>query len=111
LTIYGDGNQTRSFTYVADEVRGIVDLLDSDYVGPMNIGNDGEFTLNELAKLVLEVTGSTSDIVYEDLPVDDPTQRKPDLSLARQVIGFEPQVALREGLERTAAYFAAKLGL
>jgi dTDP-glucose 4,6-dehydratase len=111
LTIYGDGNQTRSFTYVSDEVRGIVDLLDSDYVGPMNIGNDGEFTLNELAQLVLEVTGSTSEIVYEPLPVDDPTQRKPDLALAREVIGFEPQVALREGLERTAAYFAETLGL
>jgi dTDP-glucose 4,6-dehydratase len=111
LTIYGDGYQTRSFTYVSDEVRGIVDLLDSDYVGPMNIGNDGEFTLNELAKLVLEITGSNSEVVYEPLPVDDPTQRKPDLTLARQVIGFEPQVALREGLERTAEYFAAKLGL
>jgi dTDP-glucose 4,6-dehydratase len=111
LTIYGDGNQTRSFTYVSDEVRGIVDLLDSDYVGPMNIGNDGEFTLNELAKLVLEITASSSEIVYEPLPVDDPTQRKPDLTLAREVIGFEPRVALREGLERTAAYFAAKLGL
>ncbi len=111
LTIYGDGNQTRSFTYVSDEVRGIVDLLDSDYVGPMNIGNDGEFTLNELAKLVLEITASSSEIVYEPLPVDDPTQRKPDLTLAREVIGFEPRVALREGLERTAAYFAATLGL
>jgi dTDP-glucose 4,6-dehydratase len=111
LTIYGDGYQTRSFTYVSDEVRGIVDLLDSDYVGPMNIGNDGEFTLNELAKLVLEVTGSSSEVVYEELPVDDPTQRKPDLSLAREMLGFEPKVALREGLERTAEYFAAKLGL
>ncbi len=111
LTIYGDGTQTRSFTYVDDEVRGILSLLDSDYVGPVNIGNDGEFTLLELAKLVLEVTNSTSEIVYESLPVDDPTQRRPDLTLARKVLGFEPQIALREGLEKTAPWFAAKLGL
>jgi dTDP-glucose 4,6-dehydratase len=111
LTIYGDGSQTRSFTFVDDEVRGIVSLLDSGYVGPMNIGNDGEFTLQELAKLVLELTGSSSQIVYDPLPVDDPTQRRPDLTLARRVIGFEPQVALREGLERTAAWFAEKLGV
>ena len=111
LTIYGDGSQTRSFTFVSDEVRGIVGLLDSNHVGPMNIGNDGEFTLNELAKYVLEVTNSSSEIVYEDLPVDDPTQRKPDLTLARSVIGFEPQVQLRDGLVITAEYFARKLGV
>ena len=111
VTIYGDGTQTRSFTYVSDEVGGIVKLLDSDYVGPMNIGNDGEFSLNELAELVLEVTNSNSEIVYEDLPVDDPTQRKPDLTLARSILGFEPKVALRDGLEVTAAYFAKKLGV
>jgi dTDP-glucose 4,6-dehydratase len=111
LTIYGDGSQTRSFTYVSDEVRGIVALLDSDYVGPMNIGNDGEFSLNELAKFVLDVTNSSSEIVYEDLPVDDPTQRKPDLTLARAVLGFEPQVQLRDGLVTTADYFARKLQL
>lgn len=111
LTIYGDGSQTRSFTFVEDEVRGIVQLLDSGYVGPMNIGNDGEFTLNELAKLVLEVTNSSSEIVYEALPTDDPTQRRPDLTLARAVVGFEPRVKLREGLERTAPWFAQKLGV
>ncbi|MDH4143757.1 MAG: SDR family oxidoreductase [Acidimicrobiia bacterium] len=111
LTIYGDGTQTRSFTYVEDEVRGILALLDSSYVGPMNIGNDGEFTLLELAKLVVEVTNSTSEVVFEPLPVDDPTQRRPDLTLARREIGFEPMVPLREGLERTAAFFAAKLGV
>lgn len=111
LTIYGSGEQTRSFTFVDDEVRGILGLLDSSYVGPMNIGNDGEFSLNELARLVLEVTNSGSDIVYEPLPVDDPTQRKPDLTLARSTIGFEPRVALREGLVLTAAYFARRLGL
>ncbi|MEZ5236778.1 MAG: UDP-glucuronic acid decarboxylase family protein [Acidimicrobiales bacterium] len=111
LTIYGDGSQTRSFTFVDDEVRGIVSLLDSDHVGPMNIGNDGEFTLNELAKYVLEITNSSSEIVYEALPVDDPTQRKPDLTLARSVLGFEPQVQLRDGLVLTAEYFARKLGV
>jgi dTDP-glucose 4,6-dehydratase len=111
LTIYGTGEQTRSFTFVSDEVRGIVALLDSSYVGPMNIGNDGEFTLNELARLVLEVTNSSSEIVHEPLPVDDPTQRKPDLTLARQVLGFEPLVPLRDGLVVTAEYFARKLGL
>jgi len=111
LTIYGTGEQTRSFTFVSDEVRGIVGLLDSSYVGPMNIGNDGEFTLNELARLVLEVTNSSSEIVYEPLPVDDPTQRKPDLTLARRVLGFEPRVPLRDGLVVTAEYFARKLGV
>jgi dTDP-glucose 4,6-dehydratase len=111
LTIYGDGRQTRSFTYVDDEVRGIIGLLDSGYVGPMNIGNDGEFSLLELAELVREVTNSSSDILFEPLPVDDPTQRRPDLALARTVLGFEPKVALREGLERTAPWFAEKLGV
>ena len=104
LTIYGDGTQSRSFTYVEDEVRGILLLLDSDYVGPVNIGNDGEFTLLELAKMVLEVTNSSSEIVFRDLPVDDPTQRRPDLTLARRVLGFEPRVQLREGLTRTAEF-------
>jgi dTDP-glucose 4,6-dehydratase len=111
LTIYGDGHQTRSFTYVDDEVTGIVALLDSDHVGPVNIGNDGEFTLLQLAELVLAVTGSTSEIVFEPLPVDDPTQRRPDLSLARSVLSFQPKVSLREGLERTAPWFASKLGV
>lgn len=111
LTIYGDGHQTRSFTYVDDEVTGIVALLDSDHVGPVNIGNDGEFTLLQLAELVLAVTGSSSEIVFESLPVDDPTQRRPDLSLARSVLGFQPKVSLREGLERTAPWFASKLGV
>jgi dTDP-glucose 4,6-dehydratase len=106
LTVYGAGSQTRSFCYVDDEVRGILALLDSDYVGPMNIGNPNEFTVLELAEKVLEITGSTSEIVYEPLPVDDPTQRKPDISLAKRVLGWEPRVPLEEGLRRTAAWFA-----
>jgi UDP-glucuronate decarboxylase len=110
LTIYGDGSQTRAFCYVDDEVRGILALLDSDLTGPVNIGNPGEFTIAELADVVLEVTGSASEIVREPLPVDDPTQRKPDITLARERLGWEPEVPLREGLERTAAWFRQTLG-
>jgi dTDP-glucose 4,6-dehydratase len=105
ITVYGEGNQTRSFCYVDDEVRGILALLDSDYVGPMNIGNPNEFTVLELARKVVEITGSSSEVVYEPLPVDDPTQRQPDISLARRVLGWEPQVPLEDGLRRTAAWF------
>jgi dTDP-glucose 4,6-dehydratase len=111
ITIYGDGSQTRSFTYVDDEVRGFLALLDSDVTTPVNIGNDNEFTIAELAAQVLEVTGSTSEIVHEPLPVDDPTQRQPDLTLARTLLGWEPSVQLPEGLTHTAAHFRSKLGL
>ncbi len=111
LTIYGSGAQTRSFTFVDDEIRGILGLFDSGYVGPMNIGSDVEYSLNELAGLVLEVTNSSSEIVHEELPIDDPTRRRPDLALARAVLGFEPLVSLREGLTRTAAYFAEQIGV
>jgi len=106
LTIYGDGSQTRSFCFVEDEIRGFLALLDGDITGPVNIGNPNEFTVRELADLVLEVTGSSSAIVHEDLPVDDPTQRRPDISLAREQFGWEPQIELREGIARTAAWFA-----
>jgi dTDP-glucose 4,6-dehydratase len=109
LTVYGDGTQTRSFTYADDEVRGFLALLDSDYVGPVNIGNPQEFTVLELAKQVLAVTGSASDLIFEPLPEDDPIQRRPDITLARTVLGWEPKVPLAEGLERTAAWFAALL--
>jgi dTDP-glucose 4,6-dehydratase len=109
LTVYGDGSQTRSFCFVDDEVRGILALLRSDYVGPVNIGNPVEYTILELAKTVLEVTGSSAEIVFEPLPVDDPTQRKPDITLARTVLGWEPTIGLREGLERTVAYFRERL--
>jgi dTDP-glucose 4,6-dehydratase len=109
LTVYGDGNQTRSFCFVDDEVRGILALLQSDYVGPVNIGNPDEYTILELAKTILEVTGSSSEMVFEPLPVDDPTQRKPDITLARTVLGWEPTIGLREGIERTTAYFRERL--
>ncbi len=105
ITIYGDGSQTRSFCYVEDEVRGFLALLDSEQIGPINIGNPGEFTISELAELVLEVLNIESEVVYQNLPVDDPAQRKPDITKARELLGWEPKVQLREGLQRTAEYF------
>ncbi len=105
LTIYGDGSQSRSFCFVDDEVRGLVALLDSDHVGPVNIGNPNEFTMRELADIVIEVTDSSSEIVFEPLPVDDPTRRRPDISLARRILGWEPTTELRNGIALTAEYF------
>jgi dTDP-glucose 4,6-dehydratase len=110
ITIFGDGSQTRSFTYVDDEIRGFLALLDSDQTSPINIGNDNEFTIAQLAELIIEVTGSSSELVYLPLPVDDPTQRRPDLTKARTLLGWEPEVQLREGIERTADYFSSRLG-
>ena len=111
LTVYGDGTQTRSFCYVDDEVRGLLALLDGDHTGPINIGSDAEFTMMELVEKVLSVTGSSSSVEFRPLPVDDPKQRRPDLTLARSLLGWEPTVALSEGLTRTAAYFRAMLEL
>jgi dTDP-glucose 4,6-dehydratase len=105
ITIYGDGSQTRSYCFVEDEVRGIIALLDSGIVGPVNIGNPDEFSVSELARLVLEVTGSASEIVYHPLPTDDPTRRRPDITLAREALGWEPRVPLRDGLERTLEWY------
>jgi len=110
ITVYGDGSQSRSFCYVDDQIRGFLALLDSDYVGPVNIGNPNEFTILELAQTVLDVTGSSSEIVFEPLPVDDPVQRRPDISLAKRVLGWEPMIGLPEGLERTAEWFTRVLG-
>ena len=105
LTVYGDGKQTRSFCFVSDEVEGLRALLESDHVGPMNIGNPTEFTMLELAELVLDVTSSASDLVFEPLPTDDPKQRRPDISLAERVLGWHPRVDLREGLARTYDWY------
>jgi len=109
ITIFGDGSQSRSFTYVDDEIRGFLALLDSDVTTPINIGNDNEFTISQLAELIIDVTGSTSELVYRPLPVDDPLQRRPDLTKARTLLGWEPTVQLRDGLVRTAEFFDAAL--
>jgi len=100
LTVFGDGSQTRSFCYVDDLVRGLVLLAESGEHFPVNLGNPGEFTILELARTVLEVTGSSSEIVYEALPVDDPQIRQPDITRARQVLGWEPEIQLDDGLRR-----------
>jgi len=105
LTVHGDGLQTRSFCFVDDEVRGLLALLDSDYVGPVNIGNPHEFTVLDLARRVLDVTGSSSELIFDPRPVDDPAQRRPDLSLARRLLGWEPEIGLDEGVRRTAEWF------
>ncbi|MGH2882021.1 MAG: UDP-glucuronic acid decarboxylase family protein [Solirubrobacteraceae bacterium] len=101
ITVFGDGSQTRSFCYVEDEIRGLIALAESGHHNPVNIGNPDEFTLLELATTVIEVTGSRSEIVYEALPTDDPQVRQPDITLAREILGWEPQISLREGLTRT----------
>jgi dTDP-glucose 4,6-dehydratase len=103
LTVFGDGSQTRSFCYVDDLIRGLYLLATSEEHLPVNLGNPDEFTLLELAKKVLEVTGSSSQIVFEALPVDDPQVRQPDITRARQVLGWEPEVPLEEGLRRLIA--------
>jgi dTDP-glucose 4,6-dehydratase len=101
ITVFGSGSQTRSFCFVDDLIRGIVALAESDVHTPVNIGNPDEFTLLELAKTVIEVTESSSEIIFEPLPTDDPKQRKPDIGRAKGVLGWQPEVKLREGLEKT----------
>ncbi len=105
LTIYGDGGQTRSFCYVDDEVRGSLALLDSDHVGPVNIGNPDEVTMQELAEVVAELTGTNASTEHQVLPEDDPKLRRPDITLARELLGWEPTVDLRTGLARTIEWF------
>ncbi|HEY3945428.1 MAG TPA: UDP-glucuronic acid decarboxylase family protein [Solirubrobacteraceae bacterium] len=103
ITVFGEGSQTRSFCYVEDEIRGLIVLAESGYHDPVNIGNPDEYTLLELAELVIEVTGSRSEIIFEALPIDDPKVRQPDITLAKEILGWEPTVDLREGLGRTIA--------
>ncbi len=105
LSIYGDGSQSRSFCYVEDEVDGIFRLFNSDRTDPTNVGNPNEFTIRELADIVIEQTGSSSEIVTLPLPEDDPKVRRPDITVAREVLGWEPEIDLREGLSRTIPYF------
>jgi dTDP-glucose 4,6-dehydratase len=109
VTIFGDGSQTRSFTYVTDLVDGIIRLMLSDVNDPVNIGNPREMTIEEIARTIIRMTGSSSRIVYRDLPVDDPKVRQPDITRARTLLGWEPKVGLEEGLEHTIAYFRQKL--
>src|ERR1700712_2429656 len=101
ITVFGDGSQTRSFTYVDDLIRGIIALAESGYHEPVNVGNPDEFTLLELAEIVKELTASTSELIYEALPIDDPKQPKPAITLAKQLLGWSPEVSLREGLQLT----------
>jgi nucleoside-diphosphate-sugar epimerase len=111
LTMYGKGTQTRSFCYVSDQIAGIMALLNSDVEGPVNVGNPNEFTMLELAEKVIALTGSKSEITYKPLPPDDPTQRRPDITKARKLLGWEPKVPLDEGLKPTVAYYKSELGL
>jgi dTDP-glucose 4,6-dehydratase len=108
LAVYGDGTQTRSFCFVDDEVAGLLALLDSDWIGPMNIGNPDEHTILEVAKLVLDVTGSSSEVTFEPLPPDDPARRCPDISLAERELGWRPVVPLRDGLVRTLEWYRTR---
>jgi UDP-glucuronate decarboxylase len=111
ITIYGDGSQTRSFCYVDDLVGGLMRLMESDpsTIGPINLGNPGEFSIRELAEKVVKMVGSGSKIVYQPLPQDDPTQRQPDISLAKRLLGWEPAIALDQGLKQTIEYFQTSL--
>ncbi len=108
ITIYGDGSQTRSFGYIDDLIAGLLAMMNNEngFVGPVNLGNPGEFTILELAELVIEMTNSKSKLVTQPLPSDDPTQRKPDITVAKEQLGWEPKIELREGLKKTIAYFS-----
>ena len=109
VTIFGDGSQTRSFTYVSDLVDGVIKLMLSKEHGPINIGNPREMTIREIAETIIRMTGSKSKLVYRPLPTDDPKQRQPDITLARTLLGWEPKVALEEGLVTTLEYFKSKV--
>jgi UDP-glucuronate decarboxylase len=108
ITIYGDGKQTRSFQYVDDLIEGMIRTMNTgdNFTGPVNLGNPGEFTMLELAQKVIDMTNSKSKIVFEPLPSDDPKKRKPDITLAKKELNWQPQVKLEEGLKKTIEYFA-----
>lgn len=109
LTIFGDGSQTRSFCYVSDTVEGLVRLMEDDPGTPVNIGNPDEMTVSEFARVVLELIGSSSGLTYMELPLDDPKVRRPDISLAREVLGWEPETSLEDGLRKTIEYFRERI--
>jgi len=112
ITVYGEGSQTRSFCYVDDLIDGLVRLMNApdDFTGPVNLGNPQEFTILELARKVIELTNSKSEIAFKPLPIDDPTQRQPDIGLAKNRLGWEPAVPLEAGLRRTIDYFRGEHG-
>jgi dTDP-glucose 4,6-dehydratase len=110
MTVFGDGSQTRSFCYVDDLIRGVVTLAESDIHEPVNLGNPAEMALLEMAELIIELTDSRSEIVFEALPIDDPQVRQPDIMRARQLLGWEPEIDVREGLRRTIEHYTAPLG-
>jgi dTDP-glucose 4,6-dehydratase len=110
VTVFGDGSQTRSFTYISDLVDGIIRLMLSNVNDPVNIGNPQEMTIEEIAKTIIRMTGSSSRIVHRPLPTDDPKVRQPDITRARTLLGWEPKVPLEEGLVKTIDYFRSKLG-
>jgi len=111
VTIYGDGSQTRSFCYVDDMVDGLIKMMASSEHGPINLGNPGEFTVKELADIVMDMTNSSSEVVYKELPSDDPTVRKPVIEEAKAKLGWEPKIKLEEGLIKTISYFSTQVGL
>jgi len=112
LTIYGDGSQTRSFCFVSDLTDAVQLMMDKeDFIGPVNLGNPDEFTILELAEKVIKLTGSSSRIMYQPLPSDDPVRRCPDITLAKKMLGWSPKISLDEGLIKTIAYFKKKLNL
>lgn len=112
ITIYGDGSQTRSFCYVDDMIEGLMRLMESpgDFTGPVNLGNPAEYTIQELAERIIALIGSSSRIIHRPLPADDPKQRQPDISLARERLSWSPRIGLDEGLSRTIDYFERLLG-
>jgi len=105
LTVFGDGSQTRSFCYVDDQVEGIYRLLMSDYELPVNIGNPNEITIKDFAEEIIKLTNSSQKVIYKDLPIDDPMQRQPDISLAKKLLDWEPKIGREEGMQKTFAYF------
>lgn len=110
ITIYGDGSQTRSFCYVDDLVHGMITLMNTEnFIGPVNVGNDGEYSILELAKMIIELCGSSSKIVFKPLPSDDPCKRRPDLSLAKEKLGYKPVIDIKDGLLKTIEYFRTVL--
>lgn len=108
VTVFGNGSQTRSFCFVEDEVNGIVKLLNSDYVGPMNIGNPSEMSILDLATLIIRLIKSSSKVIYKDLPVDDPKVRQPDITLAKKILKWEPKISVEDGLSKTIAWWKTK---